>query len=99
MSIIYGLLQDTTTTLLTAALASRKDLVSGASSVTAEVGSSSSAQVSPAQAITHIQSPLATLSKNSQIVEGEDPGHAAMVNFIYSRSDLCSFIVQRNSQI
>nr|XP_010326904.1 plant UBX domain-containing protein 11 isoform X3 [Solanum lycopersicum] len=70
--------QDTTTTLLTAALASRKDLVSGASSVTAEVGSSSSAQVSPAQAITHIQSPLATLSKNSQIVEGEDPGHAAM---------------------
>lgn len=70
--------QDTTTTLLTAALASRKDLVSGASSVTSEVGSSSSAQVSPAQAITHIQSPLATLSKNSQIVEGEDPGHAAM---------------------
>ncbi|XP_010326902.2 plant UBX domain-containing protein 11 isoform X1 [Solanum lycopersicum] len=70
--------QDTTTALLTAALASRKDLVSGASSVTSEVGSSSSAQVSPAQAITHIQSPLATLSKNSQIVEGEDPGHAAM---------------------
>ncbi|WMV48605.1 hypothetical protein MTR67_041990 [Solanum verrucosum] len=69
--------QDTTATFLTAALASKKELVSGASSVTSEVGSSSSAQVSPAQAMTHIQSPLATLSKNSQIVEGEDRGHAA----------------------
>lgn len=77
---------------MTAALASKKELVSAASSVTSEVGSSSSAQVSPAQAMTHIQSPLATPSKNSQIVEGEDHGHAAMVNFIYSHSDLCSLL-------
>ncbi|KAK4733009.1 hypothetical protein R3W88_025997 [Solanum pinnatisectum] len=69
--------QDTAATFLTAALATKKELVSGASSVTSEVGSSSSAQVSPAQAMTHIQSPLATPSKNSQIVEGEDSGHAA----------------------
>ncbi|MCD9640777.1 hypothetical protein HAX54_026306 [Datura stramonium] len=51
--------------------------LSGASSVTSEVGSSSSAQVSPAQAGTRIQSPMDTLSKNSHIVEGEDRGHAA----------------------
>ncbi|KAK6781390.1 hypothetical protein RDI58_023574 [Solanum bulbocastanum] len=69
--------QDTTATFLTAALASKKELVSGASSVTSEVGNSSSAQVSPAQAMTHIQSPLAAPSKNSQILEGEDRGHAA----------------------
>ncbi|KAJ8547007.1 hypothetical protein K7X08_010593 [Anisodus acutangulus] len=69
--------QETTATFLTAALASKKELVSGASFVTSEVGSSSSAQVSPAQAGTQIQSPLATPLNNSQIVEGEDRGHAA----------------------
>ncbi|KAF3679561.1 putative galactolipase DONGLE, chloroplastic-like [Capsicum annuum] len=68
--------QETTATFLTAALASKKGLVSGTSSVTSEVGSSSSAQVSPAQAGTQIQSPMAIPSNNSQIVEGEDRGHA-----------------------
>lgn len=68
---------------MTAALASKKGLVSGTSSVTSEVGSSSSAQVSPAQAGTQIQSPMAIPSNNSQIVEGEDRGHAVTVNPIY----------------
>ncbi|PHU21175.1 hypothetical protein BC332_06282 [Capsicum chinense] len=68
--------QETTATFLTAALASKKGPVSGTSSVTSEVGSSSSAQVSPAQAGTQIQSPMAIPSNNSQIVEGEDRGHA-----------------------
>lgn len=67
---------------MTAALASKKELLSGASSVTSEVGSSSSAQVSPAQEMAHIQSPMATPS-NSQTVEGEDRAHAATVNFMY----------------
>lgn len=70
-------IQETTATFLTAARASKKELVSGAASVTSEVGSSSSAQVSSAQAGTQIQSPMDTLSKNSHIVEGEDRGHAA----------------------
>ncbi|XP_059296023.1 plant UBX domain-containing protein 11 isoform X1 [Lycium ferocissimum] len=69
--------QETTATFLTAALASKKELVSQASSVTSEVGSSSSAQISQAQAGTQIQSPTATPSNNSQIVEGEGRGHAA----------------------
>lgn len=69
--------QETTTTFLTAALASKKEFVSGVSSVTSEAGSSLSAQVSPAQVGTQIQSPMATSSNNSQIVEGEDHGHAA----------------------
>lgn len=70
-------IQDTTATFLAAAVASKKGLVSGASSVTSEVESSSSTQVSPAQAMAHIQFPMATPSKNSQIVEGEGCGRAA----------------------
>ncbi|XP_009762764.1 plant UBX domain-containing protein 11 [Nicotiana tabacum] len=69
--------QETTATFLTAALASKKELVPGASSVTSEVGSSSNAQVSSAQAETQIQSSMATSSNNNQIVEEEDRGRAA----------------------
>lgn len=77
---------------MAAAVASKKGLVSGASSVTSEVESSSSTQVSPAQGMAHIQFPMATPSKNSQIVEGEGCGRAATVNYIYSYLDHCSLL-------
>lgn len=77
---------------MTAALASKKELVPGASSVTSEVGSSSNAQVSPAQAETQIQSSMATSANNNQIVEEEDCGRAATVNPIYWLSDFYSLL-------